>query len=360
MIESMDAVIFALGLLLLALTFWDLFETVIVPRPTPGWFRISRYLVRGSWHGLLAIRDGRPDRSYDRVLGLFAPAMTVAMLGAWLLALIVGYGLVLFALRDQLRPVPTDVGTTLYFAATSVLTLGFGDIVAVGTAARIVVATAAVSGLGSVALVVTFLFSLYGSYQRRESEVVALQAAAGAPPSAVALLETYALLGLTARLPDLFGRWERWAGEVLDSHVAYPLLGFFRSSHDNLSWISALGSMLDAASLILTTITGIPRGDAKLFKRVGAHLVEDIFNLGFRGGDLTPLDRSAFDAACDRLEEAGYTLEPRDVAWPAFEAARGTYATRLEGMASYWATPATSWLGDPVALRSPLHPADDP
>ncbi len=356
----MNAVIFALGLLLLALTFWDLFETVIVPRPTPGWFRISRYLVRGSWHGLLAIRDGRPDRSYDRVLGLFAPAMTVAMLGAWLVTLIVGYGLVLFALRDELRPVPTDLGTALYFAATSVLTLGFGDIVAEGTAARIVVATAAVSGLGSVALVVTFLFSLYGSYQRRESEVVALQAAAGAPPSAVALLETYAILGLIERLPGLFAQWGRWAGEVLDSHVAYPLLGFFRSSHDNLSWISALGSMLDAASLVLTTITDVPRGDAKLFKRAGAHLVEDIFNLGFQGGDVTTLDRSAFDAACDRLEEAGYALEPRDVAWPAFEAARGTYATRLEAMARYWATPATSWLGDPIALRSPLHPTDDP
>ena len=355
----MDAVIFTLGVLLLALTFWDLFETVIVPRPTPGWFRISRYLVRWSWRGLLMLRDGRPDRSYDRVLGLFAPAMTVAMLGAWLFTLIVGYGLILFALRDQIRPVPTDLGTTLYFAATSVLTLGFGEILAVGPAARFVVATAAVSGLGSVALVVTFLFSLYGSYQRRESEVVALQAAAGAPPSAVALLETYALLGLIDRLPGLFGRWERWAGEVLDSHVAYPLLGFFRSSHDNLSWISGLGSMLDAASLVLTTITDLPRGDAKLFKRVGAHLVEDIFNLGFRAGDTSTLDRSAFDAACDRLEEAGYTLEPRDLAWPAFEAARGTYATRLEAMARYWATPATSWLGDPIALRSPIHPPDD-
>jgi hypothetical protein len=248
----------------------------------------------------------------------------------------------------------------VYFAATSLLTIGFGEIVATGMLARIIVVTSAVGGLGAVALVVTFLFSLYGSYQRREVEVVALQAAAGAPPSAVALLESYAHLGLVGRLPDLFVTWEHWAVEVLDSHVAYPLLGFFRSSHDNLSWISALGSMLDAASLVLTTITGVPRGEAKLFKRVGAHLVEDISNLGFRAGPATTLDRSAFDAACDRLEQAGYALEDRDVAWPAFEAARGTYATRLEAMATYWATPATSWLGDPVALRLPLHPSDDP
>ncbi|HEV8545965.1 MAG TPA: potassium channel family protein [Candidatus Limnocylindrales bacterium] len=356
----MDVAAFALGLFLLALTFWDLFETVVVPRPTPGWFRIGRYLIRGTWRALQAIRDGRPGRSYDRILGLFAPAATVGLLAAWLVALIAGYGLVLYALRDQLRPVPPDLGSALYFAATSVLTLGFGDIVAVGVAARIIVATAAITGLGTVALVVTFLFSLYGSYQRREVQVVALQAAAGAPPSAVALLETYAQLHLTGRLPELFSEWEHWAVEVLDSHVAYPLLGFFRSSHDNLSWISALGTVLDAASLVLTTVCDTPRGEAKLFKRVGAHLVEDIYNLGFRAGEATGLKRSDFDAACDRLEDAGYTLEIRDVAWPAFEAARATYAARLEAMASYWATPATSWLGDPVVLRLPLHPQDDP
>jgi hypothetical protein len=356
----MEAVAFALGTFLLALTLWDLFETVVVPRPTPGWFRFGRYFVRGSWLGLRAIRDGRPSRSNDRLLGLFAPAATLGLLFAWLVGLIFGYGLILWALRDELRPTPDDLGSTVYFAATSVLTLGFGDIIADGTAARIVVTVAAISGLGSVALVVTFLFSLYGSYQRREVRVVALQAAAGAPPSAVALLESYALLDLVGRLSELFVEWESWAAEVLDSHVAYPLLGYFRSSHDNLSWISALGTVLDAASLVLTTIEELPRGEAKLFKRMGTHLVEDIYYLGFHTGEPTNLDRSAYDAACDRLEEAGYTLASRDDAWPAFEAARATYAPRLETMARYWATPATSWLGDPVTLRLPLHPVDDP
>jgi hypothetical protein len=356
----MEVVAFALGVFLLALTYWDLFETIVVPRPTPGWFRIGRYLIRGAWRGLRALRDGRRGRSYDRVLGLFAPAGAIALLASWLISLILGYGLILYALRDELRPVPPDLGSALYFAATSLLTLGFGDIVADGAPARIIVTVAAISGLGAVALVVTFLFSLYGSYQRREIEVVLLQAAAGAPPSAVALLETYAQLHLVDRLPQLFRDWERWAVEVLDSHVAYPLLGYFRSSHDNLSWISALGTVLDTASLVLTTIEGLPKGEAKLCKRVGTHLVEDIHNLGFRAGEPTNLDRADYDAACDRLEEAGYTLGDRDRAWPAFEAGRATYAPRLEAMARYWATPAASWLGDPVMLRSPLHRSDDP
>ena len=357
---TVEPFLLILGVLLLALVYWDLFETVVVPRPTPGWFRIGRYIVRGSWRVLRAFPGAHPGRSYDRLLGLFAPAATVAFLVAWLVTLILGYGLILFALRDELQPVPQNLGTALYFAATSVLTLGFGEIVATGTPARVVVAAAAISGLGVVALVVTFLFSLYASYQRREIQVVRLQGAAGAPPSAVALLETYATLNLVPRLPDLFMEWEHWAAEVLDSHVAYPLLGYFRSSHDNLSWINALGTVLDAASLVLTTICEVPRGEAKLFKRVGTHLVEDIYNLGFDAGQSTDLDRASFDAARARLEEAGYTLEEPDRAWHAFEASRATYAPRLEAMARYWATPATQWLGDPVMLRSPLHPRDDP
>ena len=356
----MEALELAVGLLFLALVFWDVFETIVVPRPTPGRFRLSRYLVRGAWRAARATAGAEVSATRDRLLGLFAPAATVLLLVAWLAGLVLAYGLILFALRAELQPAPGDLGTALYFAASSILTLGFGDIVAIGSPARIVVVAAAASGLGIVALVVTFLFSLFGSYQRREVSVVTLQAKAGVPPSAVVLLEALARMDLVARLPEFFGDWERWAAEVLDSHVAYPLLGYFRSSHDNLSWISALGTVLDAASLVLTTISGVPRGEAKLAKRVGTHLVEDIFNLGFRSGIPTGLDRPAFDAACSRLEEAGYTLEARDAAWPHFEAARATYAPRLEAMARYWATPATSWLGDPVALRAPLHPVDDP
>jgi hypothetical protein len=271
----------------------------------------------------------------------------------------VGYGLILHALRDELTPSPEDLGTAIYFAASSVLTLGYGDIVANGTLARFVVIAAAATGLGIVALVVTFLFSLYASYQRREIPVVLLQAKAGGPPSAVVLLENLARMDASARLPEFFGEWERWAAEVLDSHVAYPILGYFRSSHDNLSWISALGTVLDTASLVLTTIEGVPRGHAELFKSVGSHLVEDITNLGFREKSTDGIDRNAFNAVYARLEVAGYRLCPADRAWEDFSAARMAYAQRLEAMASYWAVPSTSWFGHSEPLRSPTHRTEE-
>ena len=356
---------FAAGVLLIALVYWALFQSIILPRPSPGWFRIGRYIIRTSWRVVRAAGRARGDGLRDTLLGSFAPAVTVVLLAVWLATLMLGYGLVLFAVRDQLRPVPADLGTSVYFAATSILTLGFGDIVAVGPAARVVAILASASGLGAVALVVTYLFSLYGSYQRREVQVVTLATAAGAPPSAVSLLETYKRLDLVAQLSPLFAEWERWAAEVLDTHVAYPLLGYFRSSHDNLTWIGALGSVLDAASLILTTIEDVPRGEAELFRRIGAHLVEDIANLGFRSGpvratdeapgDSSDVDRAAFSAAYERLALVGYRLAPMATAWPAFQDVRATYASRLDGMASYWAVRSTSWLGADEAPRSQVH-----
>lgn len=359
MTTAIDVVALLVGVLLLGLVFWDVFETIVVPRPTPGRYRLGRHVISGSWRLVRAIGT-RGDERNERLLGLFAPAVTIVLLVTWLVDLVLGYGFVLYAIRGELRPVPTDIGTAIYFGATSVLTLGFGDIVPAGAPARFVVAAAALTGLGVVALVVTFLFSLYGSYQRREVAVVTLQAKAGAPPSAVVLLESLARLELVDRLPDFFGEWERWIAEVLDSHIAYPLLGFFRSSHDEVSWIGALGTVLDAASLVLTTIEGVPRGQAELVKKMGAHMVEDVTNLGFQARGSDGVDRESFDTVYARLEAAGYRLVPADAAWERFRRARATYAERLEAMAAYWAVSSAVWFGGrrtPHHVPSELRPA---
>jgi len=345
---------FAFGLLLVALTLWDIFQTVVVPRPTPGRFRIARYVVRDSWTILRWLLRRRSASTRDQLFGLFGPATAVLLLVTWIITLVLGYGLIFYAVRDEITPVP-DLASSVYYAAVSLLTLGYGDIIANGGIARFFSLMAAASGLGVVALVVTFLFSIYGSYQRRELEVIRLQATAGAPPSAVALLEAFARLDFPDRLPPFFVVWQRWCAEVLDSHIAYPVLGWFRSSHDNLSWISALGAVLDAACLVLTTIRGIPRGDAELVRRVGSHLVEDMAGLGFGTGTPVPLDRESFELVCARLAAVGYELEPMDEAWPRFEAARSQYIDRLEAMAGYWEVEATSWLGSMEELRSVVH-----
>jgi hypothetical protein len=246
---------------------------------------------------------------------------------------------------------PASLGTSLYFAGTSMLTIGFGDFVATAAPARFVSLAAGATGLGVFALVVTFLFSITAAFQRREVAVVALEAGAGAPPSGVTLLETYGLAGIRDDLSRVFERWQEWSAEVLDSHLAYPTLAFFRSSHDNDSWISSLGAVMDAATLVLTTIDGGPVGWAKMARWVGGHCIEDLvmyFHLPDQRQVGVELDE--FRQARARLERAGWRLRPEEPSWEAFQRIRSEYAGRVNALAEYWASPPAQWIGD----RSPL------
>jgi hypothetical protein len=354
MIPLVDGLLLAGGLVLLAIVLWDIFQSIVVPRPTPGRLRLARYLIPPTWRLWRAI-GFRRGVANDWFLGLYAPATAIVLFAVWLALIVIADGLMLYGLRAEITPTPASFLDALYFAGTSVLTLGYGEIVAAGGLSRVIVLVAAATGLGVVALVITFIFSLFASYQRREVMVVTLSARAKAPPSAATLLETYARHDMTGDLPGLFRDWEQWAAEVLDSHVAYPLLGYFRSSHDNISWVSSLGAVLDAAALVGTTITGVPRGQAEMMLRVGAHLVEDISNYLGLAGEGSGVDPADFAAVHDRLERAGYAMEPLERSARAFERTRRTYVGRLEALAAYWATPAQSWGGRHVMAGVASH-----
>jgi hypothetical protein len=346
------------GILLVASILLDVFLTVVVPRRPPRLgrqLRVTRYLVPGLWRFWRAagLRMSSAERR-EAFLGIYGALIVIVLLIVWVVALVTGYGLLLDALRAQIRPEPENFGASLYFAGTSLLTLGFGDVVAVGGYARLVSLVAAATGLGLFALCITLLFTLYGSFQRREVEVVVLEAGAGAPPSGVTLLETYAVAGILEDLPLVFRNWQSWAAEVLDSHLAYPVLAYFRSSHDNDSWISSLGAVMDASTLVLTTIKDGPKGWAKLSRSVGGHCLEDLVAyFGLPNEPEVGVERAEFDEARLRLERAGYALEDADRSWDRFARLRQEYAGRVNALARYWATPPAQWIGD----RSPLkHP----
>lgn len=334
----------------------DVFQSIVTPRPVGGMFRVGRYVLLGSWSACrwLSFRIADPARR-EALLGSFGPFSVVVGLALWVLLLMVGYGLILDALRDEIRPQPPGLGTSIYFAGTSMLTIGFGDFVATQTPARFVSLVAGATGLGVFALVVTFLFSLTAAFQRREVAVVALESGASAPPSGVTLLETYGLTGIRDDLSHVFQRWQEWSAEVLDSHLAYPQLAFFRSSHDNDSWISSLGAVMDATTLVLTTIDDGPKGWAKLARAVGGHCIEDLV-VYFRLPDERQIgvELDEFRQARARLERAGWRLRPETQSWEAFQRLRSEYAGRINALASYWATPPAQWIGDRSPLKHPV------
>jgi hypothetical protein len=346
------AVLLAAGTLVVAGVLYDLLLSVVVPRPSPGSWRISNLVLRHAWPAWRWIGFRvRPDRR-EGFLGSFAPSIVIGLLVIWVVFLGFGYAMILWAIREQLQPAPNGFGTALYFSGVALLTIGFGDIVPVSAAARLVVLIEAGTGLGTVALVISMLFSLFASFQRRETMVVTLDQAAGAPPSGVLLLETARRLKMPELLDHTFEDWRVWSADVLDSHLAYPILNYFRSSHDYESWISALGAVLDAATLLLTTIDGERIGAAKLVFGVGSHLVEDLSHFfSFDHEHDVLVEQFEFVEACRRLELAGYRVGSPDLAWERFSELRATYAGPLNEMARYWAIPPAQWIGD----RSLLH-----
>jgi hypothetical protein len=350
----------AAGIALVVLTLGDIFQVVVVPRSTGRRYRISFYVWRSMWRiwPMLGWRlyPENSDRR-EEFLAIFAPFMLIALLGLWVGLLIFGFALMVWGIRGGITPAHATFGEVLYFAGTSLLTIGFGDVVGRTAGPRLVSVLAGLSGLSLLSITTAYLFAIFGSFQQRETFVVTVAARAGAPPSGVNLLAIAGYSMTRDDMPRLMIDAQRWAAQVMESHLAYPVLAFFRSSHDDQSWIGTLGTLLDAATLLMTTVEGHPDGQARIMYNVGRHATRDLavyFQAGMDDKSVG-IERSEFDYACDRLVAAGYKLQDRDEAWLRFSDLRATYASHLNELARTFAIPPISWIGDRSSITLSPH-----
>ena len=347
--SAIDGVEIGLGAALVVVTLYDVFQSVVMPRPAVGRLRLSVTLVRFGWKVWVKVaQQPRRLQTRESVLAAFAPMAVVGLLILWGFFLILGYALIYSGLHDGLDPQPTSFGAVLYFSTGRLLAFQVGGIEAVGTTAQILTGIEAASGFGLFALVISLLFSLFSSFQRRETAVVALDALAGAPPSGVQLLENCAKDHMTDQLQATFEQWRGWTADVLESHLSYPLLFYFRSSHDNEGWPNSFGAVMDAATLVLSTVEGGPVGHARLMYKVGIHMVADMrqYYYRFDGEPVPGVEREEFTEACSRLKNAGYQLLELDKAWEEFAGLRSRYATWLNLTTKGLAVPPAPWMGD--------------
>jgi hypothetical protein len=267
------------GLALIVIILWDAFETIILPRRVTRRFRLTSVFYRSIWSicsGL--VRAMRNEKRREKYLGIFGPLSLLMLLTMWALGLILGYAILFWSINARLNipPATTGFGTYLYLSGTTFFTLGLGDIVPLLRIGRLLVVVEAATGFGLLAIVIGYLPVLYQAFSRREVNISLLDARAGSPSSAAEMLRRH---GESGRLHDLnvvLHEWEHWAAELMESHLSYPVLCYFRSQHDNQSWLAALTTVLDTCALVLVGVEGAPAWQAKLTFAMARHAIVDI------------------------------------------------------------------------------------
>jgi Ion channel len=348
---------FVCGAILILTVVNDVFQSVIVPRAVGKRFRISFLVYRGSWMlwpRLASLFSGAKEEAREDFLALYAPFTLVVLLIVWTACAMLGYALLCWAFPLGFTPPLHSFGNALYFAGTALTTLGFGDVVGNTVAPRLISIFAAITGLALLSITTAYFFALFGSFQSREQFVVTVGARAGSPPSGVNLLTIAAYSETEGDLNGLMIDAQRWAASVMESHLAYPTLAYFRSSHEHESWIGTLGTLLDASVLLMTTVD-IKCGQARIFFNIGRHAARDLSRYFNLSRPEPRVERSEFEHACDRLQAAGFTVQPRDDAWERFKSLRSSYAGNIDALAHYFEIPPLQWIGDRSAISHAHH-----
>jgi Ion channel len=293
----MRALAVAAGLILNSIVLWDAFETVVLPRRASFRFRMTRFFYAVIWPPFAAAgRRIRNPMARDNFLSVFGPASLILLLALWAVTLVFGFALIQWGFGSRLAS-PSGIhgfAGDLYMSGTTFFTLGLGDVTPTSTLGRILTTAEAGTGFGFLALIIGYLPVLSQAFSKREVAVALLDARAGSPPTAGELLRRHAIEERGAALVRLLYDWERWSADLLEEHISFPVLAFYRSQHDNQSWVAALTAVLDTCSLVIAGVEDAPVRSARLTFAMARHAVADL--TGVLG--LEPL------AAEDRLPPA--------------------------------------------------------
>jgi hypothetical protein len=321
--DSIVAVVF--GAVIIWAVLLDAFETVVLPRRVTRHFRLTAWFYRRTWIPWRKIAGlmKKPSRQQN-FLGYFGPLSLILLMVFWATGLIFGFALIQRGIggHEQLSGEPLTFGKIVYHSGETFFTLGYGDIVPTSGPARALSVIEAGMGFAFLGLVIGYIPVVYSSFSRREIQISMLDARAGSPPSAAELLVRLAGQSTDPGveqtvLDEVLRDWERWAAELLESQISYPVLTFFRSQHSNQSWLAALTTILDTTSLVLTGIDGVQPGQAKLTFAMARHAAVDLAQVVNARHDPTAPDRlpdAEFHAVVESLAAAGLRLRTDDAA----------------------------------------------
>jgi hypothetical protein len=338
------------GVVLILVVLWDAFETIVLPRQVRRRLRLARLSYRSTWFPWSAptrrMRSGNRRRAF---LSFYGPLSLIMLISVWALGLVLGFAILLWALQSPLSAPegPATFLTYLYMSGTSLFTLGLGDVTPQSGVARALTVAESGTGFAFLAMVIGYLPVLYQSFSRREVSISLLDARAGSPPTAAELLRRHGERQRLEELAQFLREWERWTGELLESHLSFPVLAYCRSQHNNQSWLAALTTILDASALMIVGVEGAPRRHAQFTFAMARHAVADLALL-FRKGPRPPADDRLPSQELSRLRQTlgavGVKLQDGETADQRLAELRRMYEPYVGALAEYLCMDLPCWI----------------
>ena len=292
----------------------------------------------------------RLQEKRDSMLSYYGPLSLLLLLGLWAFTLVLGFGLLHYGLQDKLAGAlfASDFGNALYLSGTTLFTLGLGDIQPASAMGRFITVLEAGIGFGFLALVIGYLPVLYQAFSRREVTISLLDARAGSPPTAYEMLRRQSGVHGMEALTELLQDWELWSADLMESHLSYPALAYFRSQHDNQSWIASLTAILDVCALAMVGLEGMCQYQARMTFAIARHALVDLSQVFKAPPDkdatINRLPPEALDEMRKRLQAAGFVLADSDAAAEELRRLRALYEPFALSLARYLRLELPPWI----------------
>jgi hypothetical protein len=341
---------FLAGVALFLIVVWDAFEAIILPRRVTRKFRLTRLFFKstwGVWRFVVNLVPARKPR--EALLGFYGPLSLLLLIGVWAIGLVFGFGLMQYGTGSALiaSGSPPGFWIDFYLSGTTFFTLGLGDVLPRSGLARALVVAEAGFGFGFLAAIIGYLPFIYSSFSQREVNISLLDSRAGTPPTAGELLRRHSYEGGLEALRELLKDWELWSAELMESHLSYPVLAYFRSQHDNQSWIASLTAILDTCALLKVGIEDACERQAELTFAIARHAVVDLSQVFGTEPKALPHQRlTAADLSRirDTLAQHGLKLKNGEEADHKLIALRGMYEPYIFALATYLNQTLPPWI----------------
>ena len=338
------------GVLLIIVTLQDSFESIILPRMVARRFRLSRLFYVATWAIWSFI--GRKMRAGNRrefYLSYYGPLSLILLLIIWAALLVFAIALIQWGLNLPMSAPEKNLtfGTYLYMSGTTFITLGLGDVTPLAGVGRFLAVAEASMGFGFLALIIGYVHIIYQAFSRREINISLLDARAGSPSSATEMLRRHYRTGRMEELIQFLGGWERWCAELLESHLSYPVLTYYRSQHERQSWLAALTTILDTCALLLVGFDDITEPTARFSFAIARHAAVDlaqVYGTPPMNPKLNRLSPADFRRMRDALAEVGLHLAHEEDAEKRLADIRRMYEPFINALADHLLVNLPPWI----------------